>query len=130
MSSFWPNSPLPETPSGRGGRRARYGALKAALSGTGIEVAAGPEALIEAASRPAQWVMSAIVGAAGLSPTLAAIRRGGWWRWPTRNAWFGRRCHDGRDRAQRCRAAAVDSEHSAIFQVSNSTRPSASSGSS
>ncbi len=57
--------------------RVGYGALKAALSGTGIEVAAGLEALIEAASRPAQWVMSAIVGAAGLSPTLAAIRRGG-----------------------------------------------------
>ena len=53
-----------------------YEHLRRALSGTGIEVAAGPEALIDAASRPADWIMAAIVGAAGLHPALAAIRQG------------------------------------------------------
>jgi len=55
---------------------AEYGALKEALSGSGIEAASGAEALVEAAERPADWVMAGIVGAAGLKPTLAAIRRG------------------------------------------------------
>ena len=55
----------------------RFHALKEALAGTSIEVAAGPEAVIEAASRPAEWVMAAIVGFVGLAPTLAAARRGG-----------------------------------------------------
>ncbi|HXP05477.1 MAG TPA: 1-deoxy-D-xylulose-5-phosphate reductoisomerase [Stellaceae bacterium] len=55
---------------------AEYGALKAALSGSGIEAGCGPEALVEAAERPADWVMAGIVGAAGLAPTLAAVRRG------------------------------------------------------
>ena len=53
-----------------------YQELKLALEGTDIEVAAGPNAVIEAAARPAEWVMAAIMGAAGLEPTLAAIRRG------------------------------------------------------
>lgn len=53
-----------------------YPALKERLAGTRIEVAAGMDALIEAAERPAEWVMAAIVGAAGLRPTLAAVRRG------------------------------------------------------
>ncbi|MEL6582938.1 MAG: 1-deoxy-D-xylulose-5-phosphate reductoisomerase [Pseudomonadota bacterium] len=52
-------------------------ALKEALSGTGIEVAAGSAALVEAAARPCDWTMCAIVGAAGLPPTLAAARQGG-----------------------------------------------------
>ena len=53
-----------------------YPALKDALAGTGIETACGPASLVEAALRPAEWVMAGIVGAAGLAPTLAAIRRG------------------------------------------------------
>ena len=53
-----------------------YAPLKEALAGTGIAVACGPEALIEAADRPADLVMAGIVGAAGLAPTLTAIRRG------------------------------------------------------
>ncbi len=55
---------------------AHYPALKQALAGTGVDSACGPAALIEAAERPADWVMAGIVGAAGLAPTLAAIRRG------------------------------------------------------
>jgi 1-deoxy-D-xylulose-5-phosphate reductoisomerase len=55
---------------------AQYGALRDALAGTGIAVAAGERAVVEAASLPSEWVMSAIVGAAGLEPTLAAVQRG------------------------------------------------------
>jgi 1-deoxy-D-xylulose-5-phosphate reductoisomerase len=54
----------------------QYSALKDALAGTGIEAGCGGAALAEAAMRPADWVMAGIVGAAGLAPTLAAIRRG------------------------------------------------------
>ena len=53
-----------------------YPVLKEALSGTGIKIGCGAQSLIEAAERPAEWVMAGIVGAAGLAPTLAAIRRG------------------------------------------------------
>lgn len=53
-----------------------YPALCQALAGTGIETGAGEGALIEAASRAADWVMAAIVGAAGLKPTLEAVRQG------------------------------------------------------
>ena len=50
--------------------------LRAALSGTEVEVAAGANAMAEAATRPADWIMSAIVGAAGLPPGLAALEQG------------------------------------------------------
>lgn len=53
-----------------------YGELKSALAGTGVEVAAGRDALCDAAARPSDWVMAAIIGAAGLAPTLTAVRRG------------------------------------------------------
>jgi hypothetical protein len=53
-----------------------YGELKAALAGTGVEAAAGKAAVIEAACRPADWVMAAITGSAGLKATLAAADRG------------------------------------------------------
>jgi 1-deoxy-D-xylulose-5-phosphate reductoisomerase len=52
---------------------ARYGELKEALAGSGTELAAGPEAVTEAAQRPADWVMASIVGAAGLKPTLLPV---------------------------------------------------------
>ena len=55
---------------------AAYPALRSALAGSGIEVGAGEEALLEAASRPVDWVMAAIVGAAGLKPTVEAVRQG------------------------------------------------------
>ena len=54
----------------------RYGELKDALSGSGIAAGAGSEAIVEAAERPADWVMAAITGSAGLKPTLAAVARG------------------------------------------------------
>ena len=55
---------------------ARYDELKAALAGTGIAVGAGESAMIEAAQRPANWVMAAMSGAAGLKPAIAAAERG------------------------------------------------------
>ena len=53
-----------------------YQDLAARLSGTGIAAAAGEAAVLEAADRPADWIMSAIVGMAGLAPGLAALRHG------------------------------------------------------
>ncbi len=53
-----------------------YGELKEALAGTPVEAAAGEEALMEAVGRPVDWVMAAIVGSAGLRPTLEAVRQG------------------------------------------------------
>ena len=48
--------------------------LRGALAGSGVEAAAGATAMEDAAARPADWVMAAIVGAAGLRPTLAAAK--------------------------------------------------------
>jgi 1-deoxy-D-xylulose-5-phosphate reductoisomerase len=58
------------------GDPARYDALKEALTGTDTEVAAGPEAIVEAAARGADWTMGAIVGLAGLKPVMAALSCG------------------------------------------------------
>jgi 1-deoxy-D-xylulose-5-phosphate reductoisomerase len=95
-----------------------YRALKDELDGTGIEVAAGAEALIEAANRPADWVMAAIVGAAGLEPTLAAVRRGAVVGLANKECLVCAGDLMVREIA-RCGATVVpvDSEHSAIFQV-------------
>src|SRR5205085_12329238 len=54
----------------------RYDDLKDALAGTGIECGAGESAVIEAASRPVDWLMAAVSGAAGLKPALAAVDQG------------------------------------------------------
>jgi 1-deoxy-D-xylulose-5-phosphate reductoisomerase len=96
----------------------RYPLLKEALAGTGIEVAAGPAAVIEAACRPAEWVMASIVGAAGLEPTMAAVRRGAIIGLANKECLV---CAGELMMAEikRCGATLVpvDSEHSAIFQV-------------
>ncbi len=95
-----------------------YGELKSALSGTGIEVAAGQQAVVAAAERPADWVMAAIVGAAGLPPTLAAIRRGAIIAFANKECMV---CAGQLVMAEVARSGAtllpVDSEHNAIFQV-------------
>jgi 1-deoxy-D-xylulose-5-phosphate reductoisomerase len=95
-----------------------YGELKAALAGSGVMAAAGEAALIEAAERPADWVMSAIVGAAGLEPTLAAVRRGAVVGLANKETLV---CAGALIMAEieRCGATLlpVDSEHNAIFQV-------------
>ncbi len=96
----------------------RYGALKSALAGSGIEVAAGAEAVVEAAERPADRVMASIVGAAGLRPTLAAVRRGAIVGLANKETLV---CagHLMMSEVRRHEATLlpVDSEHSAIFQV-------------
>jgi 1-deoxy-D-xylulose-5-phosphate reductoisomerase len=97
---------------------ARYGELRAALVGTGVEAAAGPEALVAAAAEPTDWTMSAIVGAAGLAPGLAAAARGGVLALANKETLV---CAG--DLLKRTVAAGgttlipVDSEHSAIFQA-------------
>lgn len=97
---------------------ALYTDLKDALSGTGIEVAAGPQAVVEAAGRPADWVMAAIVGAAGLEPVLAAIRRGALVAFANKEVLV---CAGAlmmeEVRAHGATLLPVDSEHSAIYQV-------------
>lgn len=97
---------------------AAYGELKALLSGTGIAVAAGEEAVEEAAVLDAGMVVAAIVGAAGLRPTLAAVRRG------KTVALANKECLVCAGRLFMQAAAEanatilpVDSEHNAIFQV-------------
>ena len=97
---------------------AKYAELKEALAGTGVEAAAGAEAVAEAAQRPSNWVMAAIVGAAGLEPTLAAIRRGACVAFANKEVLV---CAGAlmMEEVNRHRATLlpVDSEHSAIYQV-------------
>ena len=96
----------------------RYRALKDALAGTSIEAAAGPAAVVEAASRPAEWVMAAIVGFAGLESTLVAARRGAMVALANKEALVcaGRLLMDAIDESGGA-LLPVDSEHNAIFQV-------------
>ena len=105
------------------GDPALYGELSEALSGSGVAVAAGREALVEAAERPADWVMAAIVGAAGLAPTLAAVRRGAIVALANKEALV---CAGpimmAEVRANGATLLPVDSEHNAIFQVFDSAR--------
>jgi 1-deoxy-D-xylulose-5-phosphate reductoisomerase len=102
----------------------RYAGLKAALAGTGTEVAAGHAAVVEAAARPADWTMAAMVGAAGLEPALAVIRRGGTLALANKETLV---CAGPLviEEAQRHGATIlpVDSEHNAIFQVLDGARP-------
>ena len=98
--------------------------LKEALSGTGIEVGVGPEAVVEAGQRDADWVMAAIVGAAGIKPLLAAAERG------ADIAFANKEClvcaGDAVLAAMKRgggRLLPVDSEHNAIFQVFDFERP-------
>jgi len=99
------------------GNEAHFQTVKSALAGTGVEVAAGRAAVIEAAARPAEWVMSAIVGAAGLEPTLAAIKRGAVIGLANKETLVSAGAVVMRE-VTRCNAVMVpvDSEHSAIFQ--------------
>ena len=88
-----------------------------ALSPLGIEIGAGESALAEAAERPAQWVMSAIVGAAGLKPTLKAIERGAMVALANKETLV---CAGAlmlnAAKASGATLLPVDSEHNAIFQ--------------
>jgi 1-deoxy-D-xylulose-5-phosphate reductoisomerase len=100
------------------GDSALYGELKAGLAGTGVEAAAGREAVIAAAGLESDFVMVAIMGAAAIEPALAAIARG------VIVALANKECVVAagavfRDALERAGASVipVDSEHNAIFQV-------------
>ena len=97
---------------------ARLGELKDALAGSGIACGAGESAIIEAASRPTDWLMAAVSGAAGLKPALAAVDRG------TTIALANKECLvcAGDFFMQRAvkagaRILPADSEHNALFQA-------------
>jgi 1-deoxy-D-xylulose-5-phosphate reductoisomerase len=100
-----------------------YRDLKSALSGTGIKAAAGESGLLEAAERPAEWVIGAITGAAGLKPTLAAAERGAIVALANKEtlvcagALFMRRAA-----AAGATVLPVDSEHNALFQAMSGSR--------
>jgi 1-deoxy-D-xylulose-5-phosphate reductoisomerase len=98
--------------------QSHYASLKSALAGSGIAVAAGQSGLMEAADLDAEWVMAAIVGTAGLAPTLAAARKG------ADIALANKECLVSAgglfvDSVRRGggKLLPVDSEHNAIFQV-------------
>ena len=115
----WPGSPensarsSPPSPTHRG-----YAQLKEALAGTSIEPAAGEEAVVEAALRPADIVMGAIAGTAGVKPTFAALSAGRTVALANKEclvcagAPFMRQAT-----ASGTRLLPVDSEHNAIFQA-------------
>src|SRR6056297_45057 len=92
--------------------------LRAALAGSGVEAAAGQGALIEAARRPADWTMSAIVGAAGLAPGLKALEQGGTLALANKESLVtaGPLVIETA-RKHGARIMPVDSEHSAVFQA-------------
>jgi 1-deoxy-D-xylulose-5-phosphate reductoisomerase len=98
-------------------------ALREALAGSGIEAAAGEAAVIEAASRPADWTMAAIVGAAGLKPILAALARGGTLALANKEALVCAGEIVLRAAAAGATILPVDSEHNAIFQALDARDP-------
>lgn len=100
------------------GDETQRSAVESALSGTGIEVAAGRQAVIDAAKTATDWVMSAIVGAAGLEPTLSAVEQGAIVALANKEtlvcagSFFNERVA-----ASGATLLPVDSEHNAIYQV-------------
>ncbi|WP_441241614.1 1-deoxy-D-xylulose-5-phosphate reductoisomerase [Tardiphaga sp. 768_D3_N2_1] len=96
----------------------KLGELRSALAGTGIASGAGDSAIVEAAERPADWLMAAVSGAAGLKPALAAVDRG------ATVALANKEClvcagDFFMDRAAKAGACILpaDSEHNALFQA-------------
>ena len=97
---------------------ANLAGLRDRLAGTGVAVAAGPDAIAEAADRPADWVMSAIVGAAGLVPGFRALGHGRTLALANKESLVTAGplllAEAARHKAT---ILPVDSEHSAIFQA-------------
>ena len=97
---------------------ARLSELRVALAGTGVEAAAGEAAIVEAATRPVDWIMAAIVGSAGLRSAWAAAATGATLALANKESLVC--CGPALlERVKRSggRVIPVDSEHSAIFQV-------------
>jgi len=92
--------------------------LRAALAGSGVEAAAGEAALVEAADRQADWIMSAIVGAAGLAPGFRALRHGTTLALANKESLVAAGPLLMAEAARHAaRILPVDSEHSAVFQA-------------
>jgi len=98
--------------------------LRARLRGTGIAAAAGQNALIEAAARPVDWAMSAIIGAAGLAPSFEALKHGTTLALANKESLV---CAGplllAEARSHGATIVPVDSEHSAIFQAMTGEDP-------
>ena len=95
-----------------------YVELKSMLAGTGVEVAAGSAAVAQAAARPVDWALSAIVGAAGLVPGLAALESGTTLALANKESLVtAGPLLLARADAHGATVLPVDSEHSAIFQA-------------
>jgi len=91
--------------------------LRAALEGSGIAHGAGPQAIIDAAAMDADWTMAAIVGAAGLKPTMAALKRGRTVALANKEALVSAgSVMLAAAKASGATLLPVDSEHNAIFQ--------------
>ncbi|MGA7328381.1 MAG: 1-deoxy-D-xylulose-5-phosphate reductoisomerase [Rhodomicrobium sp.] len=92
--------------------------LRRRLDGSGVECGAGPAALIEAASRPADLIMASIVGAAGLAPTLAALQQGSIVALANKECLVSAGAYFMSEaRRHGATLLPVDSEHSAVFQA-------------
>ncbi|MDT9597686.1 1-deoxy-D-xylulose-5-phosphate reductoisomerase [Sphingosinicella rhizophila] len=105
---------------------AAYADLRSALSGSGIEAAAGEAAILDAAGAGADWTMAAIVGTAGLAPTMAALRKGGTVALANKEALVsagGIMTKVAKDNG--ATLLPVDSEHNAIFQCFDHANPGA-----
>jgi len=95
-----------------------YRDLQEALAGTGIEAAAGEDAMCDAARVPVDWTLGAIAGAAGLKPTIAAVRRGGMIALANKECLVCAGDAFMRDAAEAgAEVLPVDSEHNAIAQA-------------
>lgn len=106
------------------GDESQYEALKAALAGTNIAVAAGAKAIVEAAEAESDWVMSAIVGAAGLPGTFAAAKRGATIAFANKETLVCAGPLMMKLVAERgAKLLPVDSEHNAIWQVFDFDHP-------
>ncbi len=105
------------------GDESKLAALKEGLAGTRTEAAAGRQAIIDAAKRDNDWVMAAIVGAAGLAPTLEAVKRGATVAFANKECLVCAGPIMLQEVAQhRAHLLPVDSEHNAIFQVFDNER--------
>ncbi len=95
-----------------------YNELKDLLAGTDVDVAAGPDAIAQAAARPVDWALSAIVGAAGLVPGLEALSHGTTLALANKESLVtAGPLLLGRAKAHGATVLPVDSEHSAVFQA-------------
>ncbi len=97
-----------------------YGDLKQALAGTKVKAEAGHQAVVDAAGIPADWIMAAIVGAAGVESTLRAIRQGTTVALANKESLVcaGPFMMEAVEK-HGTRLLPVDSEHNAVFQVLN-----------